>query len=445
MLRNTPRLMCSNLKNVLEQTIPVQQEKIKKLKKDYGDKVIDQVTLNQCLNGSRGIKSLYWEPSLLDPQDGIRIRNMSIDECKEVLPAFKDKKMMIPESMLWLLLSGKIPTHTETETLRIDLLNRATLPEHVIDFIKNIPQDMHPMTSLSTALSLCQSESQFMKAYQDGVPKNEYWKYTYEDVMNIIAKLPLIASMIYRKTYFNEFIVPDIDKDLDYTANFCLNMGFKNEEFHELMRLYLCIHSDHEGGNASAHTTHLVGSTLADPYISYASGLNALAGPLHGLANAEVLKWIQELRDNFQQNEKEMNEENMRKFVLETLSQGKVIPGYGHAVLRKTDPRYSCQRDFALKYLPNDELFHIVEQLYQIVPEILKKTGKVQNPFPNVDNHSGVLLYHYGMTQYQYYTVLFGVSRAMGALSQLFLDRALQMPIERPKSVDYNSLLNLVK
>ena len=209
------------------------------------------------------------------------------------------------------------------------------------------------------------------------------------------------------------------------------------------MRLYLSIHSDHEGGNASAHTTHLVGSTLADPYISYASGLNALAGPLHGLANAEVLKWIQQLKSDFDNDKKEMNRDNIYNFVLETLNKGQVIPGFGHAVLRKTDPRYTCQRQFALKHLPNDELFNIVEQLYQVVPEILIGQGKVKNPYPNVDNHSGILLYYYGMKEYEYYTVLFGVSRAMGALSQLLWDRALQLPIERPKSMDYNSLVNL--
>ena len=304
--------------------------------------------------------------------------------------------------------------------LRLELQQRSKLPNHVIEFIRNLPKNTHPMNALSCALSLCQSESEFMKAYQNGVNKTEYWKYTYEDIMNIIAKLPVMASMIYRSKYHDDMNVPTINTRLDYAGNFCTMMGFDNEEFHELMRLYLCIHSDHEGGNASAHTTHLVGSTLADPYISYASGLNALAGPLHGSANAEVLKWILDLKKQFQDENKEMNEENIRLFVHDTLNSGKVIPGYGHAVLRKTDPRYTCQREFAQKYLPEYELFKIVEQLYQVVPPILKDLNKVQNPYPNVDNHSGILLSYYNMTEYQYYTVLFGVSRSMGALVNYF-------------------------
>lgn len=132
------------------------------------------------------------------------------------------------------------------------------------------------------------------------------------------------------------------------------------------MRLYLVIHSDHEGGNASAHTTHLVGSTLSDPYLSYSAGLNALAGPLHGLANQEVLGWILDLQKKFKAEGKEVNHKTITDFAWETLNSGKVIPGYGHAVLRKTDPRYSCQREFALKYLPDDELFKIVSNIYEV-------------------------------------------------------------------------------
>lgn len=69
-----------------------------------------------------------------------------------------------------------------------------------------------------------------------------------------------------------------------------------------------------------------------------------------------------------------------------------MVPGYGHAVLRKTDPRYTCQREFALKHLPNDPMFKLVAQLYKIVPNVLLEQGKAKNPWPNVDAHSGVLL-----------------------------------------------------
>jgi citrate synthase len=294
---------------------------------------------------------------------------------------------------------------------------------------------MHPMTQLSMALMACQTESKFAAAYSKGVNKNTYWEHTLEDVLDVIAKLPEIAALIYRCTY-KDGKLGEVSKDeIDYSARFCRMLGYQSPAFDELMRLYLVIHSDHEGGNASAHTTHLVGSTLSDPYLSFAAGLNALAGPLHGLANQEVLAWIQQLQEKFRKEGKFVNRDTISAFAWETLKAGKVIPGYGHAVLRKTDPRYTCQREFALKHMPNDPLFKIVSTIYEVMPGILTEHGKTKNPYPNVDSHSGVLLWHYGFTEFNYYTVLFGVSRAMGALSQVFWDRALGMPLERPKSV----------
>ncbi len=289
------------------------------------------------------------------------------------------------------------------------------------------------MTQFTIGLNAAQTNSEFAKAYASGVPKTDYHKYALEDILNVIAILPEIAATIYRNVYFDGVVSKDTS--LDFSGNFARMLGYNDASFDELMRLYMCIHTDHEGGNASAHTTHLVGSTLSDPYLSYAAGLNALAGPLHGLANQEVLKWIQDLSAKFEAEGKEVNADTITEFAWDTLNAKKVIPGYGHAVLRKTDPRYVCQREFGLKHLPDDPLFKVVDTIYQVMPDILKEHGKVANPYPNVDSHSGVLLWHYGFTQFQYYTVLFGVSRGVGALSQLYWDRALGLPLERPKSV----------
>jgi len=200
------------------------------------------------------------------------------------------------------------------------------------------------------------------------------------------------------------------------------------------MRLYLTIHADHEGGNASAHTTHLVGSTLSDAYFSFSAGMSALAGPLHGLANQEVIKWIFKMVDAI--GTKNPTKDQIAEYVHSTLSRGRVIPGYGHAVLRKPDPRFTAQKKFAEDYIGDqDEIVNVVWKLFDVVPDILDSLGKVKNPWPNVDAHSGALLVHYGLREYSYYTVLFGVSRALGVLSALCWSRALGFPLERPKSV----------
>jgi len=427
----------TTLSETLEAQVPEKQVKLGKLKKEHGSHVIGEVTVDQCIGGARSVKCMVWETSNLDPQEGIRFRGLTIPECQEVLPTFKgpggDGEPLL-ESLLWLLLTSEVPTKEQVDTLTADLHARAEkLPSHVIPLLNSLPKDMHPMTQFSIGLNAAQTNSEFAKAYANGAPKTDYHKHALEDILNVIAVLPEIAATIYRNVYFDGVV--NKDTTLDFSGNFARMLGYDNPAFDELMRLYMCIHTDHEGGNASAHTTHLVGSTLSDPYLSYAAGLNALAGPLHGLANQEVLKWIQDLSAKFEAEGKEVNADTITEFAWETLNAKKVIPGYGHAVLRKTDPRYTCQREFALKHLPDDPLFKMVDTIYQVMPDILKEHGKVANPYPNVDSHSGVLLWHYGFTQFQYYTVLFGVSRGVGALSQLYWDRALGLPLERPKSV----------
>jgi citrate synthase len=427
-----------SLKEVLKDQIPAKQEALKNLKKEYGHRSLGEVTVEQCISGGRDVKCMYYETSLLDAQEGIRFRGYSIPELQAKLPTFKGPAGQgepLPEALIWLLLTSEIPTIEQTRALTEELRHRATLPKHVEPLIRSFPKGMHSMTQLSAALMACQTESKFAAAYEKGVHKSKYWEYALEDVLDVIAKLPEIAALIYRCSYKDGMLVKDPSQKLDYSASFNRMLGYNSPQFDELMRLYLVIHSDHEGGNASAHTTHLVGSTLADPYLSFAAGLNALAGPLHGLANQEVLGWILALQEKFQKEGKAVTKETITQFAWETLKAGKVIPGYGHAVLRKTDPRYECQRQFALQHLPSDPLFQIVSTIYEVMPGILTEHGKTKNPYPNVDSHSGVLLWHYGLREYQYYTVLFGVSRAMGALSQVFWDRALGMPLERPKSV----------
>ena len=436
------------MKEILKDQIPLKQEAMKKLKAEYGHRSLGEVTVDQCIGGGRDVKCMYYETSLLDANEGIRFRGYSIPELQAKLPTFKGPAGQgepLPEALIWLLLTSEIPTVEQTRSLTEELNRRSKLPANVEPLIRSLPKNMHPMTQLSIAVMACQTESKFAAAYASGVHKAKYWEYALEDILDVIAKMPEIAALIYRCTFKDGVVKKDTTGKLDYSAQFNRMLGYDTPDFDELMRLYLVIHSDHEGGNASAHTTHLVGSTLSDPYLAISAGLNALAGPLHGLANQEVLSWIQQLQAKFQAEGKEVNKETITAFAWETLKAGKVIPGYGHAVLRKTDPRYECQRQFALKYLPEDPLFKIVNTIYDVMPGVLTEHGKTKNPYPNVDSHSGVLLWHYGFTDFQYYTVLFGVSRAMGALSQVFWDRALGMPLERPKSVTADYIVNYFK
>lgn len=405
---------------------------IKELLKEHGNKKIGEVTLSQIYQGMRGITGLVSETSLLDAQDGIRFRGYSIPELREKLPKAEGGTEPLPEGLFYLMLVGQLPSDDDVHHLSSVWQRRSHVPNHVFATIEALPVTSHPMTQFVVAIMALQTESQFARKYANGMAKKDYWESTFDDAMDLIARLPRIAAYIYRRKYKGgEHIQPN--GLLDWAGNFAHMMGYEDEGFQELMRLYMTIHADHEGGNVSAHTTHLVGSALSDPYLSLAAGMNGLAGPLHGLANQEVIKWIFELREQI--GSENPTSEQISEYVQQTLKEGKVVPGYGHAVLRQTDPRFIAQMEFGKKHMPNDPLVQTVWNIYETVPNILGSIAKIKNPWPNVDAHSGALLVHYGMKEYEFYTVLFGVSRALGVLSSLCWDRVLGFPLERPKSV----------
>jgi citrate synthase len=417
----------------MAEVIPKHLALVKQVRGEHGNKIICKVTLDQAYAGMRDILSLVTETSLLDAQEGIRFRGLSIPECQQRLPTTPGADEPTPEALFWLLMTGEVPTQAQMTALTEEWNQRAGLPKHVEQVIDSFPKHMHPMSQLSAAVLALQTESVFAQAYSDGLHKKDYWDATYEDAMNLIANVHIIAARIYRNIYRSGQGHVALDKKLDYSANYANMLGFNEKSFHDLMRLYLVIHSDHEGGNVSAHTTHLVGSALSDPYLAFAAGMNGLAGPLHGLANQEVLRFLKDLSAEL--GGADVTNEQLAQHCKDILASGRVIPGYGHAVLRKTDPRFTCQQEFAKKHIPIEKLVKLVHQLYEVVPQVLLDAGKAKNPWPNVDAHSGVLLVHYGLTEENYYTVMFGVSRALGVLASLVWDRAMGLPLERPKSV----------
>jgi len=415
---------------------------IKDIIKNHGDLKVGEITVAQVYQGMRGMLGMVTETSKLDPEEGIRFRGYSIPELRKQLPKAPGGTEPLPEGIFYLMLVGELPSQDDVTFITNEWMKRSNVPKHVFDVIEKLPVDAHPMTQFVVGVMAMQTESVFAKAYAKGMSKKDYWDYAYEDSMNLIARLPRIAAYIYRRKYKNGVHI-EPDHKLDWAANFAHMLGYDQVDFKRLMRLYQTIHVDHEGGNVSAHTTHLVGSALGDPYISYAAGMNGLAGPLHGLANQEVLGWIMELKENLGGGLP--TKEQIAEYIKKTLAEGKVVPGYGHAVLRKTDPRFTAQQDFYRTWIKHDDICEIVQMVYEVAPPILEATGKIKNPWPNVDAHSGALLVHYGMHEYDFYTVLFGVSRSLGVLASLIWDRATNSPIERPGSTTTEAIKAKIK
>ncbi|NOZ04027.1 MAG: citrate (Si)-synthase [FCB group bacterium] len=413
----------ATLYDTLSAKIPDWRYEVKQLLEEKGDNIISQVTVKQAYGGMRGVKALVCDTSSVSPETGLIIRGRPLLDITNILP----------EEVFYLLLTGDLPNEEALKDLQDQLAEHNDVPGYVWDVLEAMPEDSHPMTMFDTAILTMERESIFHRRYDEGLHKQDFWKAILEDAIRLVAKLPNIGAGVYR-IRFKKGPRIEPDKSLDWGANFAHMLGIEdpNGILKKLMRLYLMLHCDHEGGNVSAFSALTVASALSDPYYAVSAGLNGLAGPLHGLANQECLKFVLEIRDHF--GGVPSNEE-LRQFVWDRLNSGRVIPGYGHAVLRCPDPRFTAFIEFGKQNIHDDPVFTIVQKLFDVVPPVLKEQGKAKNPWPNVDAASGSLLYHFGMTEFSFYTVLFSISRAMGMVSQMVINRALGMPITRPKSV----------
>jgi len=434
----------TTLQEKLQELVPQWRAERAKILKELGAKEISKCTVAQAFGGMRGVKGMICDTSVVEPDKGLIIRGNPLLDIMDLWP----------EQTFCLLLTGTIFKLNDPviKNFMLEMDRRSQLPQYVYDVLESMPRDSHPMCMLDTGVLVMEKESTFRQWYSKGATKEDYWIPTLDDSLNILAKLPTLAAAVYRLRY-NKGDYINWTPGLDWGANYANMLGLNDPtgNFAKLMRLYLHFHCDHEGGNVSANTCHTVGSALSDPYYAVSAGLNGLAGPLHGLANQECLGWVLETIEKFGGVPTEQQIENM---AFETLRAGKVVPGYGHAVLRVTDPRFTGFNKFGKQYLPNDPVFKTVDRVFNVVPKVLEKfseervkEGKnpIANFWPNVDAGSGALLYHYGLEEFEYYTVLFSVSRAMGMLSQLIWNRAVGTAITRPKSVSMEWINRNVK
>ncbi|HAL18004.1 MAG TPA: type I citrate synthase [Anaerolineaceae bacterium] len=417
------------------------RERITRLKENHGSFKVSEITVEQLYGGIRGVPTSVSDISYVDAHEGIRLRGYTIPEIINLLPRMDGAEIPLVGGLYHLLMANEIPTLKDALDVEKEWQQRNRVPDYVFDVLRRLPADTHPMTMFSMAILALQSESVFAKRYAEGLAKSDFWKYYLEDSLNLTARLPVIGAFIYNlKFRQGQFISPD--PSLDWGANFAHMIGKgEDKEYHDLVRLFFILHSDHESGNVSAHTSHLVGSALSDVYYACSAGINGLAGPLHGLANQECLKWLLELQAAFPDLP---TRPQLEKYLSNYLDTGRVIPGYGHAVLRVTDPRFTAQLEFGKQHMPDDELFKLVSLVYECLPPILAKQGKVKNPLPNVDAINGTMQFHYGVREFEFYTVLFGIGRTLGLTSHAVWARALGKPIERPKSLTTRMLEEMV-
>lgn len=328
-------------------------------------------------------------------------------------------------------MTGDLPSHEEYNNLTSELRQRSKIEPEIIDFIKKLPKEMNPTTQLSNTLLYMQPKSRFAQAYRSGINKSIYWEYFYEDSMDIIAKLPVLAAYIYRHSYKNDDFIPPNDK-LDWAGNFAHMLGLNTFEAREFMRGYMTIFHDNSGGNACSHASQIVSSALGDPYLAYSAGLNSVAGCAYNSYQAQSLEWLIDAEKNLGKMPKD---EKIKDFIINETSDNRKIPGYSHDDLKHIDPKFLHQKAYGERYWKNNSLFYLVKRIYRVAPGVIRSIKKGKNIWPTADASTGALMNIIGIKEKDFFGTVFGVSRAIGVCSNLVLGRIYGLPIERPSSM----------
>lgn len=378
-------------------------------------KVLFEITEAQVDTGLRGFPTSYVRTSAVDPEDGVSYVGYPIE----------DLAYVEPEAAVYLLFHKNLPTAEQLVAFKADLAARARLDPRVIDLLRGLPKEGHPMEWLMAGLN-----------FMGMLTKTGDFR---EDGLNLIARSPELIANIFRLREGWGEPIPS-KPELGLVENMVQMLGVPGGDpvkLTKLMRIYYVIHMDHGGGNLSTFTGKAIASGLADQYSSMVGAMAALYGPLHGRANQECLEFVKKVSDA---TGGKADGDAVEAFVRKELADGGKLFGFGHAVLRAEDPRARVQYKVGAEVCGDDPLFKIAFLLRERGVKVLKENPKVQNPYPNVDAVSGSLTNACGLTDPEYYTVLFGFARVAGIAAQIVDERLVArggkgVPIYRPEDV----------
>jgi citrate synthase len=317
------------------------------------------------------------------------------------------------EETTYLLLFGKLPTRKELDDFKEKLKSYRPIPKEVIDILKKLPKDTHPMSALRTGVSA-------IGCYDKKADSRELDDYT-EAGIKLVAQVATIAAAVARIRRGEEPLDPD--NSLEHTANFLyMATGEKPDEYLEkVMDVSMILHADH-GMNVSTFSCMTVISSLSDMYSAIAAGIGSLKGPLHGGANEEVMKMLLEIGEP----------ENAEAYIKDAIAKKKKIMGFGHRVYKAYDPRARIFRQYSQKVTEmkgQKKLYDIAI----IVEEQVLAAYSSKGIFPNVDFYSGTIYYSFGI-EYAMFTPIFAVSRIAGWAARV-LEYLPQNRIFRPRGL----------
>lgn len=374
------------------------------------------ITREHLETGLRGVPVGYCTTSSVEPDKGLFYVGRPVEELAE-----KD-----PERVIHLLLNKAWPDDAQAKAFAQELRQRQDVPKAVFDSMQALPRQGHPMKWLIHAINVLGMVSA-KRGYR-------------EDCLDLIARIPVVTAAIFRiRSGWGAPIAPKAD--LGYMENFVHMLGVPGldaegvRKLTRLMRVFEVLHLDHGGGNLSTFVGKAVASGDADMYESLSAAMAGLAGPKHGKANQECLEFVQQCVAKVGG---KLNAAAVSEMMSAKLKNRELIFGFGHAVLRVEDPRARALRAVGEQLCPDDPNFRMVKLLAEVGPGILKANPKIADPHPNVDSASGSLLMACGLTDPEYYTVLFGLSRVVGIAAQIVYERTEARggkgtPIIRPK------------
>ena len=359
---------------------------------DAGE-VLFTITRGHLNTGLRGFPVGTCRTSAVSPQKGVSyvgypIKDLAYDE---------------PEAIVYLLHNKELPTAEQLAAFKADLAARSAVDPRVIELIKTLPKDGHPMEWLIAGLSFLG-----MTGKTDDFA---------EDALNLVARSAELIAAIYRvRSGWGDPIASK--PELGLVENFVHMLGVPGADpvaLTKLMRTFYVLHMDHGGGNLSTFSGKAVASGLADVYASMAAAMAGLYGPRHGRANQACLEFVKEVGTD--------DPAQVEAIIRERMANKQLIFGFGHAVLRAEDPRATIQYAVGEEIAANDPLFRVARTMRTVVPKVLSENPKISNPYPNVDAVSGTLLNAMGLTDSGFYTLLFGFSRIVGITAQIVDER----------------------
>jgi citrate synthase len=358
-----------------------------------GEKVLFEITEGHLNTGLRGFPVGTVRTSAVSPMDGVSYVGYPV----------ADLANLDPEAVIYLLFNKALPDAAQLAEFKADLARRAVVDPAVIANLASLPKVGHPMEWLICGL---------MYLGMTGKTGD----YT-EDGLNMIAQSSELIAAIFR--IHQGWGAPIASQPaLGLVENFVNMLGVPGADpaaLTRLLRSFYVLHMDHGGGNLSTFVGKSVASGLADQYSSMAASMAALFGPRHGRANQDCLDFVRKVGTT--------DPDKVEQFVRDELASGGLIFGFGHAVLRAEDPRAAIQYALGEEICPNDPLFRTAVVMRDRAVKVLKENPKVANPYPNVDAVSGSLLNASGLTNSDFYTVLFGFSRIAGIAAQIVDER----------------------